>query len=127
MADLDLEWGGDLSLGADGDLVLADGDTQTRQALERRLLTAVRGYVWHQEYGAGLPERIGKVALPANIRAVVRSQVALESSVAPLPVPKITVNEDETIDGLFNIRIEYTNANTGQPADPMAFSAGAQR
>lgn len=114
MADLDLEWGSDLTLAPNGDLNLVDGDDLVRQRIERRLLTAVQGYVWHPEYGAGLPERIGKVALAKNIQALVITSIGLEESVAKTPVPVISVDEDQTVSGLFNISISYTDAATGQ-------------
>jgi len=60
MADLWLEWGDDFQVDATGDLLIADGDDEVRQRLERRLFTAVQGYVWHPDYGAGLPQKIGQ-------------------------------------------------------------------
>lgn len=113
MADLDLDWGGDLALTADGDLALVDGDDMVQQRIIRRLLTAVNGYVWHPEYGAGLPQRIGRVARARDIQALVRASIALEETVAKTPVPLITVNQDTTVLGLFLIGITYTDAATG--------------
>ena len=114
MADLSLEWGDDLQLTPGGDLLLADGDVMVRQHIDRRLFTAVRAYVWHQDYGAGLPQRIGRVARARDIRSLVVAQIGMEATVAKTPVPTVTVAEDETVFGLFNIGIDYTDAATGQ-------------
>ena len=114
MADLYCDWQGDLVLTPSGDLMLADGNQMVEQHIIRRLLTAVRAYVWAPGYGAGLPQRIGRVARARDIRSIVLSQIALEQTVAAVPVPAVTVNEDETVFGLFNIAITYTNAATGQ-------------
>jgi hypothetical protein len=114
MADLSLEWKGDFSQTPSGDLVLSEGVDQTRQRVIRRLLTAVRAYIWHQEYGGGLPERIGRVALPQNIEAICRAQIALEQSVAKTPIPVITVTEPTSNLGLFVISISYVDAATGE-------------
>lgn len=110
MADLWLEWGGDLQLSATGGLLLADGDDLARQRIARRLFTAVQGYVWHQDYGAGMPQRVGAVAKAAQIEAVVKSQMLLESAVARVPPPKVTVSGDQTM----IVGISYADAATGQ-------------
>jgi hypothetical protein len=114
MADLNLEWGGDLAFTAGGDLALADSDILTRQRIERRLFTAVRGYLWHLEYGAGLPQKIGHVGTSTLLQALVRANIALEASVAPYPLPQITVTQDSTNTGLFVILIVYYNATLGE-------------
>lgn len=114
MADLNLEWKGTLSLTPSGDLALSSGPTETRQRVERRIFTAVRAYVWHQDYGAGLPQKIGRVARAANIQSLVRSQIALESSVARTPIPVVTVTESQANLGLFSISIQYVDAATGE-------------
>lgn len=113
MPDLDLAWRGDLSLTPSGDLALVDGSDLTRQRIERRLFTAVRGLLFHPSYGAGLPERIGRVALERNIAAIVRAQIALEKTVAKTPVPTIRVSSSASSSGLFAIAIGYTDAVTG--------------
>lgn len=113
MADLSLEWGGDLELTADGDLMLVDGSDETRQSIIRRLLTASGAYIWAPEYGAGLPGRIGRIARESVIAAIVRAQIALEATVASVPVPKTTVTPSAANPGLFAIDIKYTDAVTG--------------
>lgn len=114
MADLWLEWNDDLRLTADNDLMLVEGSEETRQSIIRRLFTnGAGGYLWALEYGAGLPRRIGRVAREAVIAAIVRAQIALEATVASLPVPKITVTAPRSNAGLHVIDIGYTDAVTG--------------
>jgi hypothetical protein len=115
MPDLWLEWNDDFQISASGGLLLADGDDFARQRIERRLFTARQGYIWDQAYGAGLPQKIGRPASVAALTALVRSQIALESSVAPFPAPVIQVEADANQLGLFTISIHYTSAATGEP------------
>ena len=61
-----------------------------------------------------MPQRIGRVARARDIRSVVVAQIALERTVAAVPIPTVTVNDDETVFGLFNVAIDYTDAATGQ-------------
>ena len=112
MADVSLEWGEDFEVDASGDLLVVDGDVEVRQRLERRLFTAVRGYVWHPDYGAGLPQKIGSVLSVSQIRSVVASQLASEASVAPSPPAQLTVTGQSG--GLVEIAIKYWDAQTGQ-------------
>ena len=113
MPDVFLEWGGDFQVSATGGLLMADGDDLVRQRLERRLFTAVQGYVWHPEYGAGLPQKIGSVYQPTQIEAIVRSQINMEASVAPNPPPVVKVSVSPNSPNLTEINISYTNAQTG--------------
>lgn len=115
MADISLNWAADLELTPGGDLALSEGPLMTTQHIERRLLTRIRSYIWDQSYGASLPERIGRVAQASGIAAIVRSQMKLEQTVAPTPVPIITVTNPDTDPGLFVILIQYTDAVTGAP------------
>lgn len=115
MPDLWLEWNGDFVVSPTGGLALATGPDFARQRIIRRLLTAMRGYVWHPEYGAGLPQKVGApVSLP-GLKALVRSQIALESSVAPTPQPQIDVAVNADSPGLYTITIQYTDAASGEP------------
>lgn len=114
MADANLPWGGDFSLTADGDLALIEGSGETEQSIIRRLFTRLQGYVWAPEYGASIPERIGRVARERTIAAIVRAQIALEATVAALPVPQITVTAPNANPGLYVIDIRYTDAVTGK-------------
>jgi hypothetical protein len=113
LPDAALQWGGDLSLTPAGDLALVDGNDLTRQRIERRLFTATRAYLWHPGYGAGLPQRIGRVARERVIAGIVRAQIGLEASVAKIPPPTIVVTQVPSNPGLFSIAITYTDAVTG--------------
>jgi len=111
MTDYWLDWQDDFYVSPRGGLVLVDGDDEARQRLMRRLCTAVKGYIWHPEYGAGLPQKIGDPWQPPTIEAICREQVAMESSVAAFPPPRVFVVE--RIAGMVSIDIQYTSAQTG--------------
>ncbi len=89
---------------------MVDGITLDNDHIVRRLLTAVSGYTFHLDYGAGLPQRIGLTALERGIKAIVRQQIYLEATVARIPIPVITVGFKADAAGLCSIRIDYTNA-----------------
>lgn len=122
MADASVEWNADFVVSASGGLMLADGDDLARQRILRRLFTSVQGYLWHLDYGAGLPQRIGRPARAETLSSIVRSQIALEKAVAPNPPPVIKVTQDANQRGLFNISISYTDAANGLPTT-LTFSA----
>lgn len=108
MTDFALEWNDDFQIDSTGDIATVDGDDETRQRLERRLFTAVSGYVWHPTYGAGLPQKVGSVLSVSDIFSVVNSQINLETSVAPIPAPIMSVNMQQG--GLCVISIQYFDA-----------------
>jgi phage baseplate assembly protein W len=112
MADLSLEWHSDFEVDANGDLLVVDGDDEVRQRLQRRLSTAVAGYIWHPSYGAGLPQKIGSTLSVSDIKSVVASQLALEASVATNPPAQLTVTGSNG--GSISISIKYYDALTGQ-------------
>jgi hypothetical protein len=111
MTDIWLDWQDDFRVSPQGGLVFVDGDDEARQRLMRRLCTAVKGYIWHPEYGAGLPQKIGDPWLPSEVEAICRSQVNMEASVAISPPPR--VNVAEVIPGMVSIDIQYISAQTG--------------
>jgi hypothetical protein len=111
MPDIEQMWGADLTLTPSGDIALVDGDDLTRERLLRRLLTAVRSYIFHTTYGAGVPERIGDTLDTNLIMGVVSEQVRKEATVATSPAPKITVQA--ILNGV-QVSIKYTSAITGQ-------------
>lgn len=115
MADVYLDWNSDFVVSASGGLLLADGVTLSNQRIIRRLCTAVQGYIFHLEYGAGLLQRIGRPGVIAQISSIVRAQIALEATVAASPSPVITVDEDTDNLGAFIITINYTESATGEP------------
>lgn len=111
MADVSLEWNDDFYPDSTGDLATVDGVDEVRQRLERRLFTAVKGYVWHPNYGAGLPQKIGSVLSVTEIKSVVASQLALEATVAVTPAVQLGVAMQDG--GLCVISIQYWDAKTG--------------
>ena len=114
MADLAATWRGDLAWAPGGDLLTADKGDLTRHRIVRRLLTAVRGYIWHLEYGAGLPQKIGHVGTTTTIESLIRANIALEASVATYPIPQIKVTASTSNYGLFVIAITYMDATLGE-------------
>jgi hypothetical protein len=113
MPDLSLEWHDDFVPDATGDLLTVDGDDETRQRLERRLFTAVQGYVWHQDYGAGLPQRIGDPMTINTIKAIVQPQIYLEAAVAPNPPVQIFIAASPNDPSNVGIGIKYWDAVAG--------------
>ena len=90
MADLNSPWGADLQISATGDLALVDGLNRSNQRIIRRLFTNLGAYIWHPEYGASIPDRIGDNIDVNLFQAVVYSQIMLEDSVSPTPPPQVT-------------------------------------
>ena len=117
MSDLWLEWNGDFAASANGDLLLASGLDEGRQAISRRLFTAVQGYVFHPEYGAGLPQKIGSPSNVTALKALVVSQIALESAVDQTQPVTVAVQADPNQLGLYTIKISYTEVVTGLPVE----------
>lgn len=109
--DVSLEWHSDFELDATGDLLVVDGDDEVRQRLERRLFTAEKGYVWHPDYGAGLPQKIGSTLSAEHVKAICMAQLNLETSVAPNPPAQLGVSK--TDGGRVSIDIQYWSARTG--------------
>lgn len=112
MPDLSLEWYDDLQLTNHGDLAVVDGADFVRQRIERRLFTAVKGYVWHLDYGAGLLQKVGGAYTPFQIQSLVRWQLSLEDSVAQAPPPTIKVSAQPG--GGQIIEIDYFEAPSGR-------------
>jgi len=93
MADLNSPWGGDLQISATGDLALVDGDQRAQQRIIRRLFTNLGAYIWHTDYGASIPARIGSNLDVSLFQAVVYSQIMLEDSVSQSPPPIVKVTQ----------------------------------
>ena len=110
--DLDQTIGSDLAASTTGDLLTATGTQRGQQRLLRRLLTNPGEYLFHLDYGAGLPRYVGELPDLAKIRARIRAQVGLEASVAPHPALQIEVKP--IADGIA-VAIRYVDAITQQP------------
>jgi phage baseplate assembly protein W len=109
--DLAHWFGNDLTVAASGDLLSVDEPTRSEQRIVRRLLTPPGSYFLHPTYGAGLPQYIGQPTAAKTIQAIVRAQVALESAIASIPAPQISVTSYAT--GVMTVTIVYWNNNTG--------------
>lgn len=109
MPDIAHWYGDDLQLSPSGDLAVVDGIELGNQRIVRRLMTAVEGYLWHLDYGAGIPQRIGDTLDTSEIEALVTSQIFLEASVSRVHQPTIKV--EPTPGGVF-VSITYTIART---------------
>ncbi|NOV25884.1 phage tail protein [Cupriavidus necator] len=110
--DIDHWAGVDIGVSATGDLGRSSGEIRAQQRIVRRLVTNPSDYMFHPEYGAGLPAKIGESAdLPA-LRALIRTQVLMEEAVARLPEPEVDLVQ---INSGFSITIRYTSADTRKP------------
>jgi hypothetical protein len=113
MNDILLEWGGDLTVGSTGDLALVTGADMTDQRVCRRLVTNAGDYIWQLEYGGGLSQFVEKPAKPADIEAVIRAQLRLESAVSATPSPQVRVEIADPANGVVIANITYVDAPTG--------------
>jgi hypothetical protein len=111
MSDVHQYWSNDFVLSSSGDLLAASGLEESKQRILRRLMTNRGEYVWHTEYGAGVPQMIGQNLNIEEIQAVIGGQMKLEESVSHDPEPVITVTP---IDNGVYCHILYTDANTNQ-------------
>src|SRR5271167_3918918 len=92
--DASNNFGQDLELSARNDLLNVSGVERSNQRILRRLLTNNGDYIWHTEYGAGLPSFVGKGLtneVYAQIQSLIISQIYFEDTVAKTPVPQITI------------------------------------
>lgn len=115
MADLFHQWGSDLIVGPTGDISTIDGSSWGQQRVLRRLLTNPGDYIWQLDYGAGLARFIGQPASALQIRAVIRSQIFKESSVARQPEPLINVQiSPGGASSTVYVHIRYVDAESRQ-------------
>jgi hypothetical protein len=125
MSDLYHYLGGDLALSATGDLQPVDGAVMGQQRVLRRLLSnsadlanqIAADYIWHKDYGAGLPREVGQLADARRIKAEIRAHIFKESRVARQPEPEITVLP--MLSGV-SVKIRYVDAVTKDWV-PLAF------
>ena len=123
MADLFAWWRQDLTLLPDGDLLMASavsktgvltpasGTAEGEQRVLRRLMTTAGQYIWHLEYGAGLPGFVGQPSQLDAIQAIIISQMLLEDVVAQDPPPQVQV---QTILNGITVNISYIDNNVGK-------------
>jgi hypothetical protein len=124
MADLFHWWGQDLVLTSSGDLALSDGLMKDNQRIFRRLCTnggqsgaQVAEYMFHPNYGGSAPWYVGRTTDEATLEGVIRSQMYQETAVAHDPEPIITPHVSP--DGTFDVKIQYTDAATGDAVPPL--------
>jgi hypothetical protein len=124
MNDIYQYFGNDVGTSATGDLQPVNGIELGQQRILRRLLTNPRevlpdgtilppDYIFHPEYGAGLPRMVGDTLDVAKIRARIRGQVLLEDAVARTPEPEVVV---KPIHGGVSCTIRYVDAVAKAPA-----------
>ena len=113
MPDVQHTFGSDLTLSVNGDIDTSDGTQLGQERVLRRLLTNPQDYIWHLNYGAGLPGFVGLPTNEARISAITRAQMFRESVVARTPAPQITINVQPT--GTVTESILYSDAATQQP------------
>ena len=112
MTDAAHYFGSDLTVSANGDLLTADGLTESRQRVLRRLLTNPQDYLWQPLYGAGLPADIGRPLDAAAVAALVTSQMYQEADVSHDPEPQVALTP---IPNGLSARIAYTSVESGEP------------
>lgn len=105
----------DIGIAANGDLETIDGIIKGQQRILRRLLTIPGSYIFHVNYGAGLPLYVGEPLSTSNyqkILGVILTQLQLEQCVSRNPAP--VVNLQPIAQGIF-VNITYTDAGTLTP------------
>lgn len=115
MNDLFLEWAGDIAASPTGDIATATGSDAINQRVCRRLLTNAGEYLWELDYGASLGLFVGSPGSATDIDAVIRSQLALESSVPAGPPPTVSVTVADPANGIFSATITYASPEAGTP------------
>ena len=125
MPDLSQQWGADLTVGSTGDLAIASASELGQQRVLRRLLTNPGDYIWQPDYGAGLARFIGQPAIPLQIKALIRSQIFKESTVArtPEPIIDVSVSPGEAA-GTVYVYVRYQDVMSGQ-TQVLSFSVSA--
>jgi phage baseplate assembly protein W len=115
VADISHQWGSDLVIGSTGDIGMATNPLLGQQRVLRRLLTNPGDCIWQLDYGAGLARFIGQPINPLQIRAVIRSQIFKEATVARQPEPLIDVQVAPSgASGTVYVYIRYVSAENSQ-------------
>jgi hypothetical protein len=109
------EWGTDLVAGSSGDLALSTGSDAVNQRVFRRLLTNAGDYLWNLGYGGGLGQFVGTPTNAADIEAIVRTQLALETAVPTTPAPQITASVVDAANGYVVATIVYADPSSMAP------------
>lgn len=123
LVDLWHQWGSDLVSDNTGDLLTASGIDRGQQRILRRLLTNPGDYIFHPEYGAGLPRYIGKAIDAPKLTALILAHMLLEDVVANNPRPTVTVTQSANDTSAFSVVINYLYAPT-QKSTVLGFDVG---
>lgn len=94
--DISFNFGADLIVSQNGDLLLAGKSDLLKQRIIERMLTNPGTYIWHPNYGAGLPRYIGQtlsLAKLQEIEALIIEQIYLEDAVSKSNIPNITFEQ----------------------------------
>jgi hypothetical protein len=91
LVDVGHWYGGDLIIGATGDLASVTRVTRSQQRVLRRLLTAPGDYLAHPDYGAGLPSQVGENLDERRVTGIIRNQMRREESVVRTPEPTVAL------------------------------------
>ena len=100
-------WGADLSIGPNGDLLVASAEADVQARIVRRLLTNPGDYIWHTDYGAGLGTYVGETYSSRFIEGRINNQLQLESLVETSPAPAIHINQSPSDSSTTSITIQY--------------------
>ena len=113
MPDAQHWFGEDLSVSPTGDIALVDGIDLGNERIVRRLMTNLGAYIWHIDYGASVPKRVGDTLDLTLIESVIRSQIYLEDAVSK--DHDIGIKVEPILNGVF-VEIQYVDALSGQQA-----------
>lgn len=94
-----------------GSILPSTATVEGEQRVLRRLLTNPGSYLWHLEYGAGLPQYVGQPVVLSAINSLIVSQMFLEDTVARDPLP--TVRTTPIVDGI-SVNISYADNRVGR-------------
>lgn len=112
--------GGDLILDSAGGLAVVGAAEGARQAILRRLCTNAGDYVWHPDYGVGLPAQIGQPMREGGIQAAVLAQLQQESAVDQSQLPTVAITDQGS--GQYLCVIQYVDKQT-QTVQGLSFSS----
>ena len=115
MVDLMLNWGGDLEVGATGDLRLTAASDAVRERVLRRLLTNLGAYIWHLDYGGGLGSLVGSPVREGYLQSIVNRQMRMEQSIATTPEPTVSMNSNAGSPNTLYLTIKYRDSFSNDP------------
>ena len=115
LSDLAHWFGSDIQPSSAGDLSTVSGTIRGEQRVLRRLLTNPGDYLFEPNYGAGLPQYIGKQLDIAKLQALCVSQMLLEDTVAKSPAPVVKIKQAPNDFTSISVQINYNDQPTLTP------------